>query len=109
MSDLLGDRGRALENDYFRRKEQEALARLREQSERARTRGASDGEVQTAAALRCPRDGGEMVAVMMDGVQIDRCPACGGLWLDAGELEQLTDRDQRQGFFHRMRRTIVGE
>lgn len=26
------------------------------------------------------------------GVEIDRCPACGGLWLDAGEIEQLSDQ-----------------
>lgn len=101
MSDVLGDRGKALENDYFRRKEQEALARLREQSR------VQPGGETAAAALRCPRDGGEMVAVMMDEVQVDRCPTCGGLWLDAGELEQLTSRDEGQGFFGRMRRALA--
>ena len=103
MSDVLGDRGKALENDYFRRKEQEALTRLRERSL------AQPGGETAAVALRCPRDGGEMVAVMMDEVQVDRCPTCGGLWLDAGELEQLTDRDEGQGFFGRMRRALVGD
>lgn len=28
-------------------------------------------------------------------VQLDRCPACGGLWFDYGELEQVTGRDAR--------------
>ncbi len=106
MSDALGDRGKALENDYFRRKEQEALTRLREQGAQARLQASGE---ESIAALRCPRDGGEMVAVMMDDVQVDRCPTCGGLWLDAGELEQLTSRDEGAGFFGRMRRALVGE
>lgn len=98
--DAFQDRERALENEYFRRKEQEALARLRTQMQTQ-----AGGE----AALRCPRDGSEMVAVMMDEVQVDRCSECGGLWLDAGELEQLTHRDEGSGFFDRMRRTLTGE
>jgi Zn-finger nucleic acid-binding protein len=30
-----------------------------------------------------------MVSFELDGVEIDRCAACGGTWLDLGELEQL--------------------
>ncbi|HEY0380170.1 MAG TPA: zf-TFIIB domain-containing protein [Pyrinomonadaceae bacterium] len=28
-----------------------------------------------------------------DGVEIDVCNTCGGAWLDAGELEQLSKRE----------------
>lgn len=100
MSDAFKDREAALENEYFRGKEQEALARLRAKMQ------AESGD---ATQLRCPRDGGEMVTVTHDDVQIDRCTQCGGMWLDAGELEQLTQRDAGDGFFDRMRRTIAGE
>lgn len=100
MSDAFKDREAALENEYFRGKEQEALARLR-----AKMQAESGDSTQ----LRCPRDGGEMVTVTLENVQIDRCTQCGGMWLDAGELEQLTHRDTGDGFFDRMRRTIAGE
>jgi len=32
-----------------------------------------------------------MVSFEFDGVEIDRCLDCGGTWLDAGELELLTE------------------
>ncbi len=31
-----------------------------------------------------------MVVYEFEGVEIDHCPACHGVWLDAGELETLT-------------------
>lgn len=36
-----------------------------------------------------------------DGVEIDECPACGGIWLDAGELEAIRNEaqpDWNQGY-----------
>ena len=30
-----------------------------------------------------------------DGVEVDSCPACGGLWLDAGELQALARKPQQ--------------
>ena len=32
-----------------------------------------------------------MVVFELDGIEIDRCVGCGGTWLDAGELEMLTE------------------
>ncbi|NQU42494.1 zf-TFIIB domain-containing protein, partial [bacterium] len=29
------------------------------------------------------------MAFELEGVEIDRCPACGGTWLNAGEIEQI--------------------
>ena len=40
----------------------------------------------------CPVCRERMIAYELDGVEIDRCPACGGTWLDAGELQMLTER-----------------
>lgn len=30
-----------------------------------------------------------MQQIRRDGIEIDRCPVSGGVWLDAGELEKL--------------------
>lgn len=39
--------------------------------------------------MKCPRCQGELAQVEHQGVQIDRCPACSGLWFDAFEHEEL--------------------
>ncbi|GJM18531.1 MAG: hypothetical protein DHS20C14_07440 [Phycisphaeraceae bacterium] len=40
-------------------------------------------------AAACPCDGTVMRKVDVEGVVVDRCPGCGGVWLDLGELAQL--------------------
>jgi hypothetical protein len=35
----------------------------------------------------CPIDGSGMVKHVVENVIVDRCPFCGGVWLDGGELE----------------------
>lgn len=40
--------------------------------------------------MNCPHCSAEvLVAVEYDQVEVDYCPACRGIWLDAGELELL--------------------
>jgi PAT family beta-lactamase induction signal transducer AmpG len=42
--------------------------------------------------MRCPKCRADMELLELQGVQVDRCSSCQGLWFDAGELEQLRDR-----------------
>jgi Zn-finger nucleic acid-binding protein len=37
----------------------------------------------------CPHCHEPLIAFELEGVEIDRCIACGGTWLDTGELEQI--------------------
>ena len=39
--------------------------------------------------MTCPKCQGKMEAVEFQGVQIDRCSSCGGLWFDLLEHEDL--------------------
>ena len=39
----------------------------------------------------CPECGQPLVAFELRGVEIDHCVDCGGTWLDAGELEMITE------------------
>lgn len=39
----------------------------------------------------CPRCHEPLIVVELEGVELDRCDACGGIWLDAGELEQIVE------------------
>jgi Zn-finger nucleic acid-binding protein len=42
--------------------------------------------------LRCPGDGGVMKTVQLGDAALDVCDQCGGVWLDAGESLDDTDR-----------------
>ena len=42
----------------------------------------------------CPVCENPMVVLELDQIEIDHCLHCGGIWLDAGELELLLDTDE---------------
>ncbi|MDQ3687035.1 MAG: zf-TFIIB domain-containing protein [Acidobacteriota bacterium] len=107
MSDGFDERRRGLEEEYFRRKEQEALEKLRAGKSEA---GQEQSEAPDAAttALTCPRCHVPLIEITYADVKIDRCNNCKGWWLDAGELEQLTTRDD-PGWFSRLRQTFSSE
>jgi hypothetical protein len=44
--------------------------------------------------MRCPKDGSELLETELRGVKVDICSTCGGMWLDAGELDAMTAADQ---------------
>lgn len=51
--------------------------------------GAGDAGVFFAVNIRCPRCHAGMEIIELDGVEIDRCTQCQGIWFDAGEVELL--------------------
>jgi Zn-finger nucleic acid-binding protein len=42
--------------------------------------------------MLCPIDQTELVITERQGVEIDYCPKCRGVWLDRGELDKIIDR-----------------
>ena len=87
------DRGRALENEYFRRKEHELIERLRAKIK---------GEGSTATGMQCPRCDGKLFETEFEKIKIDVCDTCSGVWFDAGELAQVIAKDENKGFFHKL-------
>ncbi len=41
--------------------------------------------------MHCPKCGNFMRAVAYQGITVDRCSKCNGLWFDKNELEQLEE------------------
>jgi Zn-finger nucleic acid-binding protein len=41
--------------------------------------------------LMCPNDNAAMQKIVREGVEIDMCPTCRGVWLDRGELEKVLE------------------
>ena len=92
MTDVFDDRRKALEDDYFRRRDKESLAKLREAlREEARSKG------EHVATMPCPRCDGMLHEETFDNVSIDRCDNCHGVWLDAGELAQIAHHEENKG------------
>lgn len=42
--------------------------------------------------MKCPIDGAALVLSERNGVEIDYCPQCRGVWLDRGELDKIIER-----------------
>jgi hypothetical protein len=42
--------------------------------------------------MQCPVDGTALVMSDRQGVEIDYCPSCRGVWLDRGELDKIIER-----------------
>jgi uncharacterized protein with PIN domain len=97
MSNPLDDRRRALEEDYFRRKDAEAIEKLRE-----KMRVAQEAKAAGLSSMKCPRCDGSLNETRFEEVAIDTCDKCGGVWLDSGELEQLTRKEKGAGWFSRL-------
>lgn len=43
-------------------------------------------------AMVCPNDGAVLTMADRQGVEIDFCPECRGVWLDRGELDKIIER-----------------
>lgn len=44
--------------------------------------------------MNCPFDGTDLKVVNRQGIDIDWCPSCKGLWLERGELDKLLERSE---------------
>jgi len=102
VSKIWNEREKSIEEEYFRRKEQELIEKLR--AKRAEEEQREEAE---ASAVHCPKCDGALVEITFEDVQIDRCNKCSGVWLDAGELERLTGQEEN-GWLSRLWRSLAG-
>ena len=93
MSDGMDERRKGLEEEYFHRKNQEAIEKLRE-----KMKVAAEAKAAGTSSMKCPRCDGTLKESKFEEVPIDTCDKCGGVWLDSGELEQLTQTDIARWF-----------
>lgn len=89
----LKERGSALENEYFHRKEQELI-------EKMKAKLAAENAEKTD--LQCPKCDGTLLETDFENIVIDVCDSCSGVWLDAGELAQVVDKNENSGWLSRL-------
>lgn len=46
----------------------------------------------TTTGMKCPVDQADLVMTERQGIEIDYCPQCRGIWLDRGELDKIVER-----------------
>jgi ribosomal protein L37AE/L43A len=89
----LDDRGRALENEYFRRQEQQLIEKMKAKI---------NSEDSRQTEMQCPKCDGNLHETAYENIKIDVCDKCTGAWLDAGELAQIVHKDNEGGWFGRV-------
>lgn len=101
---------RAREDEWFRKNEKQLIEQARAAREkRARERAAHEKAAERKRLkdlhyLKCPKCGHDMKEEAVEGVTVERCTFCEGLYLDAGELERafLRKPDERRGLLRKL-------
>jgi hypothetical protein len=103
--------GKAHEEKWFLERDKQLIERLRvERENRIREEQAREAEkererLRAAHWMRCPKCGHELGEKTLQGIKIDICSLCEGIFFDRGELEELLLSKQsgdRRGFFRRL-------
>ncbi len=85
------------EQEYFVRKELERIRLLREEHQR-KVAEVERAQLKEVHWMHCPKCGASMTTTTLEKVEVDLCPACGGMYLDAGELDKIMDERRRHDF-----------
>lgn len=94
------------EEHYFKVHDAELIDVLKQKRrELNETRQSVKGKSRQAEHwMRCPKCGGEMQETIIEGVYIDRCAECEGVYLDKGELELLLEyHEKSSGVIHKLK------
>ena len=102
---------RSREDEWFRQNE----VKLIEDARRAREKREGERKAEETAEhrkmlreqhwMKCPKCGHPLATETLEGVEIDRCTFCEGLFLDAGELEKLflqRTQSERRSIFRKL-------
>ena len=80
----MADAPSANEDEYFLKQDAELVAQLK--AKRAAERQEAE---RKSHFMKCPKCGADLKEITTNHVAVDVCGQCGGMWLDAGELDML--------------------
>ncbi len=99
MANKWDERKKAMEDEYFVKKEKELIAKLKAKGERE-----AQQAVRETCHMRCPKCGEPLKERSFQKILIDQCTGCNGIWLDAGELEEVAGKDEGGWLSHLWKR-----
>ncbi len=106
MAEEHKEHGYDKEEEYFYKKNQEILGKMRQKLDAERSKQQLRAE-QTPHWMKCPKCGSEMEEVELLGIKVDQCSQCYGIYFDKGELELLLETQGSSGFLDRLRRLFT--
>lgn len=89
------------EEEYFARRDADLMRQQREAAQQA----AADAE-RKSHYMKCPKCGYDLISEEWQGVTIDQCTSCHGIWFDAGEIE-IVLKGQDTGVFGRVLGSVM--
>jgi uncharacterized protein len=72
------------EDEYFAKQDAELIKQMRDKLDKERV-----ANERKAHFMKCPKCGADLEEKEIGQVKVDICPECGGMFLDAGEMELL--------------------
>lgn len=84
----------SVEDEYFVKEDAEKKRRIAEQVKKE-TAVEEQRRLKELHFNHCPKCGMEMHEVRYGKVDVDVCFACGGIFLDKGEIEQIVTRETK--------------
>jgi hypothetical protein len=96
MADARTDKPSSTEEEYFAREEIEKKRKLALQQAQE-TASKQREELKQLHYMKCPKCGLDLHTVKQGTVELDTCFNCRGVFLDAGELEQLVKNHGQEG------------
>ena len=97
---------KAREDEWFQKFEQEMIRDAKRRRELAAAAQQTE-EAERLKALhwmKCPKCGRDMQTLALEGLTVDKCTGCEGLFFDRGELDDLLLKkaEERRGIFRRL-------
>ena len=107
---MINKESRKREDEWFTKNEKKFLeeasaAREKREKERAAHEGAAERKrLKDLHFMKCPKCGHDLKTEHFSGAEIDRCTFCEGIWVDAGELEEIFVRriEERKSIFRKI-------
>ena len=77
------------EEEYFARMEFERKKKIEDEKHKKLAVEEKEG-LKELHFMRCPKCGMELLEISYKSIKIDKCSECEGIWLDAGEMETIS-------------------
>lgn len=81
------------EEEYMARMEFERKKRI-EQNKRLLSDEGEKRRLRELHHMKCPKCGFDLIEIDYRGHTVDKCSGCDGIWLDAGEIEQVAGMEK---------------
>jgi hypothetical protein len=81
------------EDEYFARIEREMKEKIAEQQKKHASKEERE-KLKELHFMKCPKCGMDLIEIDFNGMKIDECTDCRGMWLDAGEFDAMARIDK---------------